>query len=423
MMRSEEIEDISTPSIPSPEFIHSSVGGLGPDSSIDAPTVLTNNPARLPQLCEGRVTRYAPPSSSFSPFPSTTCTVDEQLGHTQGQGQGQGQSLTEEGLYETVWSDGATLYLGELAYQNARVFFDKIAADKMVLVGEIDRVQAVKEEKEKGREEEEKQETQASIEVDTHRKRKFDDVIEVKSVEVDQAVVCKVEEGGAGNNNLVHEVVEERNDGSNEVVNEVNEGGAEKKAKMYSEIEPVIEVGIGSDIIIGMPDIDIDVDAHLQIVADSMNLIHDVEDDEIDSEEGGEGEEEEDEDVDVQDSTGVGLPSLGSYAHPNPHLITGGTPLLMRSKYSVPYETVLKWRWEILSANAFLFNFKLNLQLLSPLRCFSSLSRPLHSHTLSYLLACLSFLLINSTSTTLISSLLHLFLPILCPRACSHSFS
>ena len=37
--------------------------------------------------------------------------------------------VSMEGLYETLWQDGATLYFGESAYQNARILFEKISSE------------------------------------------------------------------------------------------------------------------------------------------------------------------------------------------------------------------------------------------------------------------------------------------------------
>ena len=304
-----------------------------------------------------------------------------------------------EGLYETVWSDGATLYFGELAYQNARLLFDKMAASKTVLgkgeeregEGEGKKKEKIGEEvvevKEENKEEGLKEENETHFDIDLNRKRKLDDVTELKHVGVDRVAVCEVEvegeeegvdimdEGSDGINGVLHEVV-------NEV--EVEVGGVEKKARMNSQIEIVTKVGVevGVTPAISMTDADndedededIDEDAHLRSVADSVPMIisHDTDDDEIevdarigageggDGEEGedgegegeegeegeGEGEDGEEGDINIQDSVDVTVPHLGSHPNPNPipNPITGAAPLLMRSKYSVPYETVLKWR-------------------------------------------------------------------------------
>jgi hypothetical protein len=417
MMRPEEREDTQSPSIPSSEVTHSGVGDLGPDSTVDA-VKGSVDPVRLSQLCEGRVTRYAPPSSSSFPSStssssssssSSTCTGGELAGQTQGHGHGQGQGKgpggaqgqeqgqgqgqghpEEEGLYETVWNDGATLYFGEVAYQNARVLYDKIAAEKIVLEkgeqvgkggeggqsGGEGRGQEVRQEHAQGQQED--------IGTDFNRKRKFDDVAVVTAVEVDQSVACKAEEGGANSDKINLELQESNNGVFNVVVNEVEEGGVDKKARINPDIESVLElkdqvevdVEVGDDVVVDMMDGDIDEDDHLRIVADSVIMGNDDEDDgdvddddddddddDIEGEEGGEGGEEgegEEGDVDIQDSEDIPLPLLPlhslplptplphpSHPFPNPHPAAGGqvlTPLLMRSKYSVPYETVLKWR-------------------------------------------------------------------------------
>ena len=401
MMRPEEKEDTLSTPIASPESICSGVGDHGPDSTVDA-VKGSVNPIRLSQLCEGRVTRYAPPSSSFSSS-SSTCSGGELAGQTQGQGEGEGQGERqgqghpeEEGLYETVWSDGATLYFGELAYQNARVLYDKIAAEKIVLEKKEEQEDNGGGESGEGKGqvvEEEHGEVQGQSEdvvANSSRKRKLDNVAVVKAVEVDHVFACKVE--GGAHSDKMNLGLEERNDVFNEAVNEVEEGGVEKKARMNPGRESVVkdqvevEVEVGGDAVVDMIDGDIDEDDHLRIVADSVTMGDDDEnnddddDDDGDDIEGGEGgEEEEGEgeegDVDIQDSEDVPLPLHASYPllhphphshplpHPHPHPLThlthphplphpthptaGGqvlTPLLMRSKYSVPYETVLKWR-------------------------------------------------------------------------------
>ena len=63
------------------------------------------------QICMGAVIRYAP---SLSPSSASSDS------HIAG----------EEGLYETLWQDGATLYYGESAYQNARILYEKMSLMK-----------------------------------------------------------------------------------------------------------------------------------------------------------------------------------------------------------------------------------------------------------------------------------------------------
>ena len=57
-----------------------------------------------PEILEGTVTRYAPPSK--------------------------GKEGEEEGLYETVWKDEKILYYGEGAYQRGRTLYDKLISSR-----------------------------------------------------------------------------------------------------------------------------------------------------------------------------------------------------------------------------------------------------------------------------------------------------
>ena len=73
-----------------------------PDSVTPTDIVPVSAPVPAPEIFLGTVTRFAP---------SSACSGRE--------------GREEEGLYETVWGDGVTLYYGEKAYQNARILYEK----------------------------------------------------------------------------------------------------------------------------------------------------------------------------------------------------------------------------------------------------------------------------------------------------------
>jgi hypothetical protein len=280
-------------------------------------SVEAQKPPKESQVFEGKVTRFAPP--------------------TPGGG--------EEGLYETLWSDGATIYFGETAYRNARMLYEKVQAER-VRIGE-------------------------SVVEDVSRKRKHDEV-----EGQDQGMIA------------------------GDIQPDVN---VEIHPDIAVDIHPDITVDINPDITVGIhPDItvdihpDITVGIHPDITVDiqpdiSMDTAENENDDDDDDSDGGIEEVDEDEegegmdmnvahidaaaalegDIDgdgdgagdlkkprIDDQTAsttmtwtgaveeagigvqAGLEARSAASSSAPHV-----PMLIRSKYSVPYETVLKWRY------------------------------------------------------------------------------
>jgi hypothetical protein len=256
-------------------------------------SVEAQKPPKESQVFEGKVTRFAPP--------------------TPGGG--------EEGLYETLWSDGATIYFGETAYRNARMLYEKVQAER-VRIGE-------------------------RVVEDVSRKRKHDEV-----------------EG------------QDQGMTAGDIQPDVN---LEIHPDITVDIHPDVTVDIHPDITVGIhPDISMD-------TAENENDDDDDDSDggieEVDEDEEGEGmdmnvahidaaaalEGDIDGDGDgagdlkkprIDDQTAsttmtwtgaveeagigvqAGLEARSAASSSAPHV-----PMLIRSKYSVPYETVLKWRY------------------------------------------------------------------------------
>ena len=134
----------------------------------DAPS-----PLSAVQICTGKVTRYAPAPSSSSPD-STTVSV--------------------EGLYETLWQDGATLYFGESAYQNARILFEKISAesDQVARSAEVESKKRKIAEDEKEKEEEE----EGADDDDSDDEDVADEGGEVKRIKFEGGVSSRIQNQG-----------------------------------------------------------------------------------------------------------------------------------------------------------------------------------------------------------------------------------
>jgi hypothetical protein len=259
-------------------------------------------PLKESQVFEGKVTRFAPPL-------------------TPGGGE-------EEGLYETLWSDGATLYFGEAAYRNARMLYERVQAER-VRMGE------------------------KALE-DVSRKRKHDEV------EQDQGMIS----------------ADIQPDATVEVQPDIT-------VKIQPDIKPEVSVEIQPDMSMDAAENDDDDDDDEEDDDDGIEEVDEEGEREREEEggnmdiphldesaalggvdsygEGGGGEAKRPRIDDHTDSipitwtgtdgvegtgTGIGLgldvdmEAGGVVSSSTPH-----APPLVRSKYSVPYETVLKWRY------------------------------------------------------------------------------
>ena len=262
-------------------------------------------PLKESQVFEGKVTRFAPPL-------------------TPGGGE-------EEGLYETLWSDGATLYFGETAYRNARMLYERVQAER-VRMGE-------------------------KVLEDVSRKRKHDEV------EQDQGMISADIQPDA--------TVELQTDITVKIQPDI---AVEIKPEVSVEIQPDMSMDAAEndddddddedDDDDGIEEVDEEGEREREEEGGNMEIPHLDESAAlggVDSYGGGGGDAKRPRIDDHTDSIpitwtgaeGVGGTGTGLGLGLDVDMAAGGVvssstphaPPLVRSKYSVPYETVLKWRY------------------------------------------------------------------------------
>ena len=239
------------------------------------------------------------------------------------QGQTQG-----EGLYETLWSDGATLYYGEKAYDTARTAYEIIQQSKrlMEVSGNSSAMTVDVMKEEVTREEVMKEEGDGGAE---SKKRKYDDTIVVNGHEDDVRVDVLVDVGMTGDSEG------ERVDLKRPKIEceEQQEGRGEGRGGV-AEVAEVEGGGHGED----------------QVHGEGQGVGGGVVEDSVEGQGGGqgggqdgeeedgqgEGDDEEEEAEGEAEGEGEGEGARGAS--------TPRQSMLVRSKYSVPVETVLKWR-------------------------------------------------------------------------------
>jgi hypothetical protein len=303
-------------------------------------------PPKESQVFEGKVTRFAPP--------------------TPGGG--------EEGLYETLWSDGATVYFGETAYRNARMLYEKVQAEQ-VRIGE----RAVEDVSRKRKHDEVEGQDQGMI---------AGDIQPDVNVTIHPNITANIQPDITANIQPDIKV-----DIQPDITVDIH---PDFKPDITVDIQPDFKVDIQPDITVDIqpdfkvdiqPDITVDIQANTSMdTAENENENDDDDDDdsdggieEVDEDEEGEGEGE-GMDINVAhidaaaalegDSDGDGdgagdlkRPRIDDQTAPTSMMWTGAVeeaglearsaalssaphvPMLIRSKYSVPYETVLKWRY------------------------------------------------------------------------------